>query len=882
MAGAAASAAFLAIGDAAIALGASVALATVAATVGVASLAVGTSLALGAVSKALSGKPDSSSLSSGFSGRTQTIKQPIEERRVAYGRTRLGGFLSFASTTINDGLFHMVLTLAGHTFEGIDEYWVNDEQQFLDSNGKPTSGSWNISGNNPRLRIVFGDGTTAGDAAFMAAMQTNLPDVWTSDHRQTGCAKLYVVGATNNFPSGLPNVTVVARCKNDIFDTRTSTAGYTNNAALCIRDYLVDTAMGVGEKSDRIDDTQMNAEANICDESITLAGGGTENRYTINGAFNKGVDDFTVFTRLLSACAGTMTYQGGKYTLYTGAYRTPTIAFGEDEITGRLKVQMKVGRKELFNRIKGTYVNPDAFWQNDSFPAVTNATYLSEDQNEEIWKAGDVHYPFTTSAARAQRLAKIELERVRQQITETLPVNLNGLRVKTGDVINRNYSRLEWVNKPFEIKEWTFANQGGGESPVLGVGMVLRETASTVYDWNSGEETTVDPAPNTNLPNPFVIAKPGVPKITETLFTTRQGGGVKVRATISWAESPGTYIENYLVEYKPANESIWRSLGKVDYRTTSIDFEDIAPGVYDFRISALSDFAQSEYAEVQKEVFGLFADPADITGLSISALSSLAVLSWDPHPDLDVKEGGKIVFRHSNLTSGATWGNSVTIGKAVPGTTNTTVLPLKSGTYLCKAVDSSGIQSVNASLISTKGATLTNFANLSTLAAHTAFTGSQSNTVVTDLKLKLVGGSSIDSWGNIDTITQWDSESGIVPNGTYTMQDGIDLGSVKKTRLGVDITTLTTNVSDIIDSRTTNIDTWESIDGVTGAQTDAEVEVRETDDDPAGSPTWEGWKRLEIADYEARGFQFRVNLETNDPTFNIEVSALTITADEVV
>lgn len=876
----AAPAIFFAAGDFAISLGASAAVAGVVGSVAVAAVTVGTTFALSAISKAIAGKPDSSSLSGSFGGRTQTIKQAISPRKVAYGETRVAGTLTFITSTINDGLFHMVITLTGHAIDSFVRYFINDEEQFLDAKGKPTGGSWNQSGSNPRVRIVGGAGTPAGDAAFQAAIQANLPGIWTPDHRQTGCAKLYVVGATNNFPNGLPNVTVVMKGKNDIYDPRTATTGFTKNAALCIRDYLSDPLLGVGEPDSGLNDTAFIAEANICDEAVALAGGGTEDRYTINGQFTKDADDATVLTRMLSACAGMLTYQGGEFTPYTGAYRTPAITFDENHIVGPVRVQAGIGRKELFNGVKGTFINPDDFFQQVPFPVVTNATYLAEDQNERIWKPGDVFFPFTDSSARCQRLAKIDLERARQQITESVPLNLQGMRVQVGDVVNRNSTRMGWSGKPFEVKEWAFVNRGGADAPKIGVDMVLRETAATVYDWNSGEETTQDPAPNTNLPNPFIVASPGVPAVAESLFFTKTGGGVKARATVSWESAGDSYINKYLLEYKLAAASEWTALPSTIQLAINID--DIAPGVYDFRVTAVNKFEfKSPPATRTQEIYGLSAPPSDITGLSISPISGVAILSWDPVQDLDVREGGKIVFRHSSALTGATWGASVTIGQSVPGTANSVTLPLVEGTYMVKAKDSSGLFSTGVAAISTKSPSLFTFSNLSTLTLDPDFSATHSGTASVDGVLKLSGASNMDDWGNIDDVLNWDTEGGVSATGTAVFTEGIDLGSVKTVRLKASVTTATININDSIDSRVSNIDDWENVDGDSGGQTDFQLFVRETDDDPAGSPTWSEWKVLALAEYSARGFQFQADLSSDDPTYNIEVSALEIMADQV-
>jgi hypothetical protein len=63
--------------------------------------------------------------------------------------------------------------------------------------------------------------------------------------------------------------------------------GYTNNAALCIAYYLdlprVDGGFDLQYGRD-IDTDQLIAAANVCDETVALAEGGTVPRYTCNGS----------------------------------------------------------------------------------------------------------------------------------------------------------------------------------------------------------------------------------------------------------------------------------------------------------------------------------------------------------------------------------------------------------------------------------------------------------------------------------------------------------------------------------------------------------------------------------------------------------------------
>jgi hypothetical protein len=97
---------------------------------------------------------------------------------------------------------------------------------------------------------------------------------------------------------------------------------------------------------------------------------------------------------------------------------------------------------------------------------------------ERIWH--DINLPFTTSAPMAQRLARIELERNRRQITMALPCKLTAYKVQCPDVIPYHARRaLVGLNKTFEILESTFTmDEGQGKVPVIGVDLAVRETDS--------------------------------------------------------------------------------------------------------------------------------------------------------------------------------------------------------------------------------------------------------------------------------------------------------------------------------------------------------------------------------------------------------------------
>jgi len=105
---------------------------------------------------------------------------------------------------------------------------------------------------------------------------------------------------------------------------------------------------------------------------------------------------------------------------------------------------------------------------------------------------------------------------------------------------------------------------------------------------------------------------------------------------------------------------------------------------------------------------------------------------------------------------------------------------------------------------------------------------------------------------------------------------------VKKCRLTSAMSARIENIYDDFDSRTGEVDDWPDWDGaMNGNEADAVLMVRSTSGNPSGSPTWSDWQRLDSADFVARGFQFRVDLTSTDPSFNIAISSLAVVAEGI-
>lgn len=644
-----------------------------------------------------------------------------------------------------------------------------------------------------------------------------------------------------------------------------------------------------------------NARAGVAID-LTSTGSGTititktgEPRWTINGSFTQDQAPQRILEELLAAMGARRVFSGGKYRLAGYAWAAPTLTLDESDLRGPLQVATKLSRRDRFNAVKGTHLSPQNDWQPSSYPAVTNTTYEAED-GERIWQKRD--QPYVSRPGQCQRLAKLELVRARMERTVRMPCLLTAYNCRAGEVIYVNNARRAWVNKPFEVVRWQPVMVGGGDGqpPYLGIDLELRETSSAIYDWASSEESAAPPLIEPTLPNPFDIDPPGVPAIAEYLYEGRDGSDIKAVARMTWSLSGDGMTYRYWPEYQASGAADWIPLPPVlvpvengpDFSAPALtgtrfaDVFDIEPGFYLFRVrgeshlGTFSDWSTTSVIEIK----GLAADPVAITGLTGLPLGGQFRLRWDLHADADVRRGGHIEFRHSPLTSGATADESTTIGDRVDGRSTTADLPFKAGTYFARAVDKLGHAGPWASVVNI-GDTVLAWSTLGSIQEDATFPGTHSGTASIGSAITLDGASNIDSWGLVDDVLDWDTEGGVVASGTYTFSAGIDLGSVQRVRVRGHIRCVVANIRDLVDSRTGLIDTWESFDGDTApGAADAWIEVRATNDDPAGSPVWSAWQRLEVAEFNARAFQFRAQLRSYDTSYRPEVSELRAFAED--
>ena len=445
---------------------------------------------LGIAMSALAPKPKDISNFGGKSNRGYNVTQTGSalDHQIIYGKMKTAGVRVFDGTTGTDNVqLHRVLAFAGHEIESFEEIYINDEVATIDGSGNVTSPS-RYSG-LVTIKEHLGTSTQAADSSLVSAVSG-----WTGNHRLRGIAYLYVklTYDTDAFPNGVPEISAVIKGKK-VYDPRTSTTAWSDNPALCVRDYLTATGYGLGEAVANINDTAFTTAANICDETNTDAG---TTRYTANGAFTTATTPQELLEGLITSMGATLWYTQGAWNVKAAKWTAPVLDLNEDDLRSGISLATRHSRRDNFNTVNGTFRGDESNWQVTDFPPVTNAAFVTADGGLE--STLDMDLPFTDNSIESRRIARIMLERNRQQLQFQASFGLRAFQVQTGDNVRITNTRLGWTNKEFEVASWTFGLQNEYD---LQVEMTLKEISESVFD--EVDDGIVYERDNTTLLSPF-------------------------------------------------------------------------------------------------------------------------------------------------------------------------------------------------------------------------------------------------------------------------------------------------------------------------------------------------------------------------------------------
>lgn len=767
--------------------------------------------------------------------------------QIIYGRTRVGGVRVYSEETDNAKYLHKIIAIAGHEVQSFDEVYLNDELVALDGSGMVTSPG-HYAG-LVRIKLYLGEATQVADADLVAESA----GLWTTAHRLQGIAYIYARFEfdADAYPNGEPVITAVIKGRK-VYDPRSGMTAWTDNTALCLRDYIT-SKYGLQEVTQNIDDDLVGAAANICEEVVTITDG-TEARYTCNGAILANVAPVDGINAILITMGGTLWYSQGKWRMKAGAWTTPVQTFDENDLRSGLSITTRNSRRDNFNIVGGTFRGEETLWVEDEYPEYRSDTFIQVDGGLE--SRAEINLAMVASSATAQRLAKLALYRSRDQITFTATFSLSALQVQVGDVVYINNSRAGWTAKAFEVQEWNFIV---AEDMALLVKMNLREISQSAFDWALADESIFE-TNNSVLTDPFYVEPIGL-SVSSTTDVTYEKLTNVLYANVTSANSSNIRLVE--VQFKKSADADWRVMGSGPVGQYS--FVDVEDAAYDVRARAANYLdVRSDWVVVTSfQVSGLDEPPTDVSTFTANLSGSNITLTWAASPDPDLSH---YVIRHSVEESGATFANATTAAEKVSRPATSITLPARPGTFHVKAYDKTGHASVNYASAIIPTAAMPTFTTNSTIVRSTAtnYNGTKSNTTAAAGDLRL---------SNFTTAPA---------TGTYDPDAYIDTGASRRITSRVDVaTTRYATASALWDDMSGNWDDWPgNWDDWTGAvqlpDTDVVCYISTTNDDPAGSPTWSAYAPFTAGEFYARAFRFRVELKTE--TANVTPSISSITA----
>jgi predicted phage tail protein len=705
-----------------------------------------------------------------------------------------------------------------------------------------------------------------------------------------------------------------------VWDGTFGAATWTNDPAWCLWDLLTNTRYGASIPTSSLDRYDFYAISQYCNELVSNGRGAQEPRFSCNVLINSRDEVYNVIQEFVALFRGIAYYGAGamvvlqdkpsdpQYLLtpanvvdglfnYSGSsqkarHTTATVAYQEYENLGEVSYEYvedasAVAKYGIINKdIKavGCYSQGQAHragkWALLSEQNLTETVTFSVSIDSGIvLRPGmviDVADPVKAGSRRGGRIAAATTTTVTLDdatgitlgtaptISVLLPTGL--VETRTVSSIGGNVATVSnaFSEAPSPQSIWIMQDTGLQTQQFRVVSVAEAEDGIygvTALAYNSSIYAAIES--NIKLQTRDISNLSALPQSptsltgTEHLYT--DGQNVRTAFELSWVPST-QLVQSYRVIYRLGNNNF----SQIETNSPSTRIEGLDEGRLEIRVQSINSFGGvSSPATAIFNLVGKTELPGNVQNLAIEPISAnSARLRWDATVDLDVRVAGKVHIRHSNLTNGtATWSDSADLIPAVAGYNTEAIVPLIEGEILVKFADDGGRQS------STEASVIVDFPDaLGNLLVQTRredqdtapFQGTKTDVLYS----AILDGLILDTVGTIS------------PLGTYQFVNTLDLGASFALDLKRHLVARGFFPSDLVDSRTAQVDDWAEWDGGTIDQVNAKMYLRRTPDNPSGSPTWSAWQEFANGTFLGRGFQFKAELISNNTAQNILIDEL--------
>lgn len=371
--------------------------------------------------------------------------QPMTPWETVYGETRKGGPIAY--TAQKNDRRHYTVIVCGHPSAGPLTHYLDERAVTIDGDG--------FVNQDPPGDLVSIVPFTGSDGAS-GYLQSTFPGEITAAHDFAGLSGAHLTAdrpppeiAFDAYPTARePAYLPVWQGHSRIYDPRTRTLGYTNNAALVLAHWITTTL------KKEVDWDAVAIEADICGEQVTTSAG-TSARYTINGTLVD-IESFETQRAKLAVACDAFMYErpDGKVGFYVGRYMTPTVTLTDADI---LSITVGEGQwgSDAPTEVQVRYIEPDNEWREAPIVWEIESTTRQVRDDIPLYMVNDVN-----QASRiAKRLATVR----RPALTVRMALGLVGY-----ELIGHRFVRLE--------------HQGLGLSTVLEVDRLMRDAGGLSFE----------------------------------------------------------------------------------------------------------------------------------------------------------------------------------------------------------------------------------------------------------------------------------------------------------------------------------------------------------------------------------------------------------------
>ncbi|MDH6265544.1 hypothetical protein M2360_000934 [Rhizobium sp. SG_E_25_P2] len=231
----------------------------------------------------------------------------------------------------------------------------------------------------------------------------------------------------------------------------------------------------------RFDRDSWTAAANVADEDLELASGGTIKRGAGGAEISLDEEPLTVIERLLASAGYRMVISGGVMKLASMAAGASVMSFTDDDVVVTQDATQRLfpAREDIANVITGAYTSPEDAGESKPYRERSRPAYVTEDGGER--RARELNLPYVRHGVQAQKLASLALNDNRRFRSHVVYLPSIARKLEPGDAVTFTSDEYGYSAKKFLLGDVVLNDDGL-------VSAAIREADATDADFPTSDQ----------------------------------------------------------------------------------------------------------------------------------------------------------------------------------------------------------------------------------------------------------------------------------------------------------------------------------------------------------------------------------------------------------